>query len=149
MQELQLQLESVNEAEEFDGEKYKNLENNLKEASKEEERYWRDKCRADWLKLGDKNTSFFHAETTQRRSQNKIRGLENENGEWKEEEYEVEHIVLGYFAGIYTSSCPYGFEEVLNCVQQWVTLAMNASKIGVRIGSEFKKEWVDGKASNG
>ncbi|KAH7853402.1 hypothetical protein Vadar_001983 [Vaccinium darrowii] len=126
LQELEKQLESLYEADDFDGEEYKSLENKLKEASREEERYWRDKSRTDWLKLGDKNTSFFHAKTVQRRAQNRIRGLENENGIWMEGENEVENIVLGYFTGIFTSSNPYGFDEVLSCVQQRVSPVMNA-----------------------
>lgn len=47
-----------------------------------EESFWRQKSRIDWLKQGDKNTSFFHASVLQRRSRNRISGLENSNGEW-------------------------------------------------------------------
>lgn len=80
MYELQDQLSMAFEAADFDGEEYRRLENSLKVVCKEEEKYWRDKARVDWLKFGDKNTSFFHAKTVQRRAQNKIRGLEMTDG---------------------------------------------------------------------
>ncbi|KAH7842785.1 hypothetical protein Vadar_009244 [Vaccinium darrowii] len=65
MQELQQQLETMYEADDFDGEEYRSLENRLMEASNEEER-------------------------------------------------------------IFTSSNPFGFDEVLSSVQQRVSPAMNA-----------------------
>ncbi|KAF7137349.1 hypothetical protein RHSIM_Rhsim07G0195000 [Rhododendron simsii] len=61
---------------------------------------------------------------------NRIRGLETEEGVWKEDLEEVEQIVLGYFTSIFTSSNPSGFEAVLNSVQQRVTPAMNAMLMG-------------------
>ncbi|KAH7850432.1 hypothetical protein Vadar_032784 [Vaccinium darrowii] len=96
VKELQHQLETVYEADDFDFGEYRNIENSLKEACKEEEKYWRDRARADWLRLGDKNTAFFHAKTVQTRAQNRIYGLEDGEGVWKEGDIEVEHIVKEY-----------------------------------------------------
>ncbi|XP_070675640.1 uncharacterized protein [Malus domestica] len=42
-------------------------------ALKEEELYWKVKSRNMWLREGDKNTKFFHAQTVQRRRHNQIR----------------------------------------------------------------------------
>jgi len=36
---------------------------------------WYQKSRENWVKLGDRNTSFFHTQTLVRRKRNKIQGL--------------------------------------------------------------------------
>ncbi|KAA3466281.1 5'-nucleotidase surE [Gossypium australe] len=41
-----------------------------------EERYWEQRARVNWLKMRDKNTSFFHKFASQRRRTNRIRGLQ-------------------------------------------------------------------------
>jgi hypothetical protein len=41
---------------------------------------WRQRAKVDWLKLGDRNTKFFHACANQRRKANQIRKIKSENG---------------------------------------------------------------------
>ncbi|KAH1090919.1 hypothetical protein J1N35_018176 [Gossypium stocksii] len=41
-----------------------------------DERYWEQRARINWLKLGDKNTAFFHGQATQRIRKNCIRKLQ-------------------------------------------------------------------------
>lgn len=45
-----------------------------------EERYWEQLARVNWLKTGDRNTSFFHNYVSQRRCRNHIWGLKREDG---------------------------------------------------------------------
>jgi hypothetical protein len=45
-----------------------------------EESTWRLRSRALWMKKGDKNTSFFHKYATQRRIQNSIWDITNDDG---------------------------------------------------------------------
>ncbi|KAG8472739.1 hypothetical protein CXB51_034646 [Gossypium anomalum] len=47
-----------------------------------EELLWRQKARCDWLKLGDRNTKFFHSRTLQRRKGNRIYAIQNFDGTW-------------------------------------------------------------------
>ncbi|KAF7149489.1 hypothetical protein RHSIM_Rhsim02G0067500 [Rhododendron simsii] len=75
--------------------------------------------------IGDQNTTFFHARTAQRRAQNIIHGLENDQGIWKEDKGDVENNILSYFSSIFTSSNPQNFEEVLRCMDRKVTNRMN------------------------
>nr|KYP36272.1 hypothetical protein KK1_042629 [Cajanus cajan] len=49
---------------------------------KREEILWFQKSRCKWLKLGDKNTRYFHGATIVRRRKNRILKLKNDNDEW-------------------------------------------------------------------
>ncbi|XP_015946638.1 uncharacterized protein LOC107471660 [Arachis duranensis] len=49
---------------------------------RQEEKYWGQRSRVKWLKFGDKNTSFFHASTIQRRDRNRIERLKDSAGVW-------------------------------------------------------------------
>ncbi|KAF7116442.1 hypothetical protein RHSIM_Rhsim04G0089300 [Rhododendron simsii] len=92
----------------FDAVEYRRVEDCMRKASAEEEEYWKNKAKVSWLRLGDKNTAFFHAKIVQRRAANRINGLEDSTGTWRESDVEVEGIVFEYFHHIFTSSNPSG-----------------------------------------
>lgn len=54
----------------------------LKEAYKDEELYWQQKSRIMWLKEEDNNSKFFHGQTKQRKTRNRIIGLYNASDIW-------------------------------------------------------------------
>lgn len=58
------------------------LRKELSVAYKEEETYWKQKSRIQWLNEGDKNTSYFHMSTVQRRRRILIKGLQDKQGQW-------------------------------------------------------------------
>lgn len=49
------------------------LQRQLNQAYSDEEEFWRLKSRNRWLKLGERNTKFYHNITRSRRSTNKIK----------------------------------------------------------------------------
>lgn len=77
---------------------------NLEVLLDEEELYWRQRSRVDWLKCGDRNTTWFHRKATQRKQRNKIAGLLNERGDWAMDHAGVESIISDYFMTLFTSS---------------------------------------------
>ncbi|GJU09942.1 reverse transcriptase [Tanacetum coccineum] len=55
------------------------LQNEIKELYAREEIMWRQRSRIQWLKEGDKNTQFFHAQATSRRKRNNLLKLRTED----------------------------------------------------------------------
>ncbi|CAL2255003.1 unnamed protein product [Prunus armeniaca] len=103
--ELNKELQICYQASEFDWSKVCALERDLKVAIKEEEVYWKMKSRVQWLAEGDKNT----------------KGLENELGEWHDDEKGIQGIAVRYFEQLFTSSAFLQFEEIINCVDHHVS----------------------------
>ena len=71
---------------------------------------WNQRSRAIWLKCGDHNTKFFHSTATQRQRKNRIDGLRGSDGRWHEDQEEIEHMILDYFAEMYSSEQPNNHE---------------------------------------
>lgn len=80
-----------------------NLREALNEEYYNEEIFWRQKSRLHWLRSGDHNTKFFHAVTKNRRAQNRILSLTDEEGrEWFDEE-DLGKIADRHFKLLYSS----------------------------------------------
>lgn len=92
-----------------------------------EETLWKQWSHNDWLKDGDSNKKFFHCKDNQRNKHNFILGLEDDHGVWVEDEGQMGITVKDYFAGIFTSSNPTLFEDILEGILPTVTTNMNAS----------------------
>lgn len=58
----------------------------LKKYIKYEEEYWRLKAEIKWFVEGDRNTRFFHNLVNGKRKRLQVRRIQNDEGEWLEEE---------------------------------------------------------------
>lgn len=95
------------------------LARQLSELLHREEILARQRPRVDWLKAGDRNTAFFHARASARRSQNRIRTLKREDGVYCEKKEEAE--VNNFYVNLYTSQGNLDINAVLDYVPQKVT----------------------------
>ncbi|KAK8590365.1 hypothetical protein V6N13_057258 [Hibiscus sabdariffa] len=68
-----------------------------------EEIYWKQRSRVQWLREGDRNTTFSHARARGRRKMNAIRSLTDEQGEWKEGEDQIFVVANDFFQRVYQS----------------------------------------------
>ena len=97
----------------------------LQEAYRDEEQYWEQKSRTKWHTCGDRNTKFYHALTKQRRIQNRIAGLYNEEGSWVNSESKVEEVAVKYFMDLFHTSSPEDFDSFLEEVPSSITDGQN------------------------
>ncbi|KAI4385947.1 hypothetical protein MLD38_003931 [Melastoma candidum] len=76
--------------------------NKFNEIARMEESFFKQKARATWLKLGDRNTSYFHGEVNRRANRNAITSLQLPNGERVSEQEPIREEVLKHFEKILT-----------------------------------------------
>ncbi|XP_021775573.1 uncharacterized protein LOC110739421 [Chenopodium quinoa] len=78
------------------------LRGELDEVLAQEELLWYQKSRVDWIKDGDRNTTFFQLSTIARRWRNKISAIrEAPNGEWITGKTEVQANIVSYFQKLF------------------------------------------------
>jgi hypothetical protein len=63
----------------------------------QEEMLWYQKSRDKWVKFGDKNTAFFHAQTIIRRKRNRIHRLQLPCGTWTSDSDTLQEEAQNYF----------------------------------------------------
>lgn len=106
------------------------LREEIQQLKTEGELMWKQRSRNSWLKEGDSNTKYFHCRANQRNRRNHILGIEDEDGVWIEEEAAMGKVIERYFEGIFTSSNPSSFEEILDGVLHIVTAEDNVGASG-------------------
>ena len=82
------------------------MENQIQNILINEEIYWKQRSRVDWLKEGDKNTKFFHNKASSMRKKNSIWGIKDNSGRWIEKPKEVEHEFCSYFTNLFSTTQP-------------------------------------------
>lgn len=79
-------MQEINQAmikEGFDKDKNDQVEKHHQEwenLCKQEEIFWRQKSRVQWLKGGERNTRFFHRSTMENKAHNRISSIKNKDG---------------------------------------------------------------------
>jgi hypothetical protein len=64
---------------------------------KDEESYFKQRSRIQWLQLGDKNTAFFHKSLLHRQTRNRIHMLQDESGNNIIDEQEIGQLATSYY----------------------------------------------------
>ncbi|KHN28376.1 hypothetical protein glysoja_044548, partial [Glycine soja] len=78
----------------------KELEKLYNDVLYQKEVLWYQKSRERWVKLGNKNTKFFHTQITIKRRRNRIYGLMI-NGNWRTEKEVLKRKVMLYFKSLF------------------------------------------------
>lgn len=102
----------------------RSIENELRALTPKEETMWKQRSRVIWPSNGDKNSSFFHCTATGWKKRNSINCIKNAEGQWVEQEVDIERAFLDYFH----SEAADGIDEVLEALSPKV-LADDNSKL--------------------
>eukprot|EP00253_Pinus_taeda_P017644 PITA_17644 len=81
-------------------EKANKLQQEWENFCKQEEIFWRQKSRVQWLKEGEKNTRFFHRSTLTNRAHNRISSIKDEEGHILSFHEGIEVMLVQHFHGI-------------------------------------------------
>lgn len=103
----------------------KELKHQLKTAYQEEELFYSQKARCNWLREGDENSKFFHATVKGRRKKNTIQKIQRDNGTWTENDQEVGEEIAQYYDHLFTSSVEECLDEILEGMPHRITRSMN------------------------
>ncbi|XP_058769166.1 uncharacterized protein LOC131643032 [Vicia villosa] len=88
----------------------KHLQEKLRDILKEEELMWFQRSRAKWLVDGDRNTKYYHIKTVQRR-RNKIVTVKDANGNWIEDDKQVQKLFLDHYKELFALKNTYQYWE--------------------------------------
>uniref|UniRef100_A0A803QED6 Reverse transcriptase domain-containing protein n=1 Tax=Cannabis sativa TaxID=3483 RepID=A0A803QED6_CANSA len=109
----------------------KHHENVLDELLAQEETYWQQRSRVDWLQNGDQNTNFFHAYASSRRKHNTIKFLSDDRGIAVHSKQGMTDIITAYFGDLFkaTDVDLDALTHTIAAIPTTVTAAMNDSLI--------------------
>ncbi|XP_024155779.1 uncharacterized protein LOC112163738 [Rosa chinensis] len=119
----------------------KALQFRLNELLSLNETYWRQRSRIQWLRDGDRNTSFFHRRASNRRCRNRVKGLLNGQGQWTSQPIELSDILINYYETIFHSDTvdSIALETILDSMKPKVTEEMNRDLVASYTDSEIRK----------
>lgn len=105
----------------------KKTENQIANLLLDEEVYWKQRSRANWLREGDKNTRFFHLKASARRKKNRIEGIWNQENVWIDDTEKIEREFHEYFTSLFETSSPskMQIEAALTHLEPKVNAEMN------------------------
>ncbi|XP_057746216.1 uncharacterized protein LOC130965474 [Arachis stenosperma] len=67
----------------------------------QEELFWYQKSREQWVKYGDRNTKFFHLQTLVRRNHNRVHGLYVRDGSWSTDPDILQEEALSFYKNLF------------------------------------------------
>jgi hypothetical protein len=126
IEKLRKQLENINRSTfQHNQEEKRRIERELDSLLEQEEVYWRQRSRINWLKEGDRNTIFFHKKATWRARKNKIERLEKSDGSMTENKEEMEVMATSFFKELYTADQHVQPNIITDTVQAQISHDMN------------------------
>jgi hypothetical protein len=105
----------------------------------QQEIHWMQRSRANWLRQGDRNTSFFHNFASARRKRNFISKLKNNNGDWVKGTDMLKPVILDYFSNLFMSEVASLDPAMMDKVQPRISYEMNEKLLAPFTPEDVKK----------
>ncbi|KAK8286920.1 hypothetical protein V6Z12_D07G023200 [Gossypium hirsutum] len=105
--------------------KITNVQVGLNLEADKEELFWEQRARVNWLKNGDRNTSYFHKIAVQHQLRGRISELDNGNGRRISSTEEILKLAADYFSNLFSAFEMGSDEHVFELVEKIVTESMN------------------------
>lgn len=129
-----VQREQNGEQVEFDKAMQKQFQIQLEE----EDIKRRKRAKQHWLKEGDRNTQFFHLQENQRRKNNKISHILNNESKLVVDQSQLGELFSKFYSDIFTSSLPHRIEECLQAV-----LRRLSEEVSQELSAPFTKQEIN------
>lgn len=94
-------------------------------AYREEEEFWRQKCRDKWAICGDRNTKFYHASVKANRAKKRVLKLVDDQGVSHFSESAKGEVASNYFSDLFKSTNPTDFKDLFDGFIPSVSPRMN------------------------
>lgn len=111
----------------------------LQTAYAEEEAFWRQRSRIQWLNEGDRNSNFFHAVTRGRRARNRFSVIENEAGHAFYEEDQIVDAFVTFYRQLFTAGNSDSQAVIEEALSPKITLENNLSLIALPNKAEVRE----------
>ena len=82
----------------------KAIRNHFESLLKQEEAFYKQKSRVNWLELGDSNTKFFHSMVMQKKNRNKIIKLKISNGSYLTNQEDIKSAMIDFYKSLLGTS---------------------------------------------
>ena len=88
---------------------------------------WTQRSRLLWARNGDRNTKYFHSRATRRFRRNKVEGIRDEEGNWRDQQHDISIVLVDYFKDLFSSCEANGSQDVdvLSCIPTVIDDEMN------------------------
>ena len=89
---------------------------------------WAQRSRLLWARNGDRNTKYFHSRATQRLRRNKVEGIRDSEGIWRDQQHNISVVLVDYFKELFSSCEAVGTQmmDVLSCIPTIIDEEMNS-----------------------
>ncbi|KAA3467448.1 reverse transcriptase [Gossypium australe] len=104
-----------------------NVQMNLNWEADKEELFWEQRARANWLKSGDRNTSYFHKVAINRQFRGRVLTLEDENGTLLTSTEDILKLASDYFGNLFTAIDMGPDDHLFGLMEEKINERMNAN----------------------
>ena len=116
----------------------RDIKKRLSELFEREEIMARQQSRVEWLREGDRNTSFFHARASARRRNNIIKFLRKVDGSRCEDSEGIKGMVYDFYTSLFTSEPSVSIDAVLEAIPKKFTKQINEALCREYTNDEIK-----------